>query len=103
MVVEVPLGDIAPGYLARDRVTLEREPLEALKASIAAHGQRTPAEITPLEPAAGGDGGDSPETRGGGTNRVSAFGLPSHPGNGFKTPSNQRAARSTTPGCVLFF
>ena len=60
--------------------------------------QRLSASARKSAPAAGGDGWDSPETRGGGTNRVSAFGLPSHPGNGFKTPSNQRAARSTTPG-----
>ena len=48
MVVEVPLADIAPGHLARDRIALEREELEALKASIRSHGQRVPAEITPL-------------------------------------------------------
>ncbi len=49
MVVEVPLGDVAPGHLARDRLALEAEALAALKASIHAHGQRVPAEITPLE------------------------------------------------------
>lgn len=48
MVVEVPLGDIAPGHLLRDRVALDAEEIAALKASIAAHGQRIPAEITPL-------------------------------------------------------
>ncbi|MBL9060894.1 MAG: ParB N-terminal domain-containing protein [Mangrovicoccus sp.] len=48
MVVEVPLADIAPGHLARDRIALEREDLDALKASIRSHGQRVPAEITPL-------------------------------------------------------
>lgn len=56
MVVEVPLADIAPGHLARDRVALEREDLEALKASIRSHGQRVPAEITPLRGAGAGAG-----------------------------------------------
>ncbi|WP_193143438.1 MULTISPECIES: ParB N-terminal domain-containing protein [unclassified Meridianimarinicoccus] len=54
MIVEVPLADIAQGHLVRDRISLDAEEIAALKASIAAHGQRTPAEITPLpEPAAG--------------------------------------------------
>ena len=56
MVVEVPLADIAPGHLARDRVALERADLDALKASIRSHGQRVPAEITPLSGAATGAG-----------------------------------------------
>ena len=48
MVVDVALGEISPGYLARDRIALDVEEIGALKASIRAHGQRTPAEITPL-------------------------------------------------------
>ena len=56
MVVEVPLADIAPGHLARDRIALDREELDALKASIRSHGQRVPAEITPLAGAATGAG-----------------------------------------------
>ncbi len=48
MVVDVPLGDVSQGYLARDRIALDAEEIAALKASIRAHGQRTPAEITPL-------------------------------------------------------
>jgi ParB family transcriptional regulator, chromosome partitioning protein len=48
MVVEVPLGDIAPHHLARDRMAFDREELDTLKASIRSHGQRVPAEITPL-------------------------------------------------------
>lgn len=48
MVVDVPLGDVSPSYLARDRIALDGEEIAALKASIAAHGQRTPAEITLL-------------------------------------------------------
>lgn len=48
MVVDVPLGDVSQGYLARDRIALDADEIAALKASIAAHGQRMPAEITPL-------------------------------------------------------
>lgn len=53
MVLEVSLSEIAPGHLARDRIVLDGEEIAALKASIAAHGQRTPAEITPLPDTAG--------------------------------------------------
>ncbi len=49
MLVDVPLGEIVQGHLLRDRVTLDREELDALKASIRAHGQRVPAELVPLE------------------------------------------------------
>lgn len=49
MIVDIPLGDIAPGHLIRDRLALDREELNALKASIQVYGQRTPAEITPLD------------------------------------------------------
>ncbi|WP_161555724.1 ParB/RepB/Spo0J family partition protein [Mangrovicoccus ximenensis] len=48
MIVELPLAEIAGGYLLRDRVHLDREELDALKASIRSHGQRSPAEVTPL-------------------------------------------------------
>ncbi|PWR01953.1 nuclease [Meridianimarinicoccus roseus] len=48
MVIDVPLGDVSQGYLARDRIALDAGEIAALKSSIAAHGQRTPAEITPL-------------------------------------------------------
>jgi ParB family chromosome partitioning protein len=61
MVVEVPLADIAPGHLARDRIALDREELDALKASIRSHGQRVPAEITPLAGAAGAGAGTGAE------------------------------------------
>ncbi len=57
MVIQVPLADIAPGHLARDRIALERADLDALKASIRSHGQRVPAEITPLRGAAAVGGG----------------------------------------------
>ena len=54
MVIEIPLAEIAPDHLLRDRLAMGAEDLAALKASIAAHGQRVPAEVTPLE---GGGGG----------------------------------------------
>ncbi|MFV0244806.1 MAG: ParB/RepB/Spo0J family partition protein [Qingshengfaniella sp.] len=47
MIIDVPLADVAPGYLLRDRVQIDAEEIAALKASIRAHGQRVPAEITP--------------------------------------------------------
>ena len=53
MVVDIPLQDVDPGYLTRDRIALDSEEIAALKASIQAHGQRSPAEITPLETAEG--------------------------------------------------
>lgn len=56
MIVDVPLTDVSPGFLVRDRVVLNREELEALKTSIRAHGQRTAAEITPLYDPEGDDG-----------------------------------------------
>lgn len=51
MVVEVPLADVAPGYLLRDRIALDREELEALKESIRRHGQRVPPRSRPWRPA----------------------------------------------------
>lgn len=48
LVVELPLGDIAPDHLMRDRIPVEDEEMVALRTSIRAHGQRTPIEVTPL-------------------------------------------------------
>jgi hypothetical protein len=48
LVLEIPLEDIAPDHLARDRVPGEDEGLAGLRASIRARGQRTPIEVTPL-------------------------------------------------------
>lgn len=48
MIADVPLADIAPGHMVRDRVTLDPDLMAELKASIAAHGQRVPAEISPI-------------------------------------------------------
>lgn len=55
MVLDLPLDSIAPDYLARDRVPAEDEEMEALRASLRAHGQRTPIEVTPA-----GEGGALP-------------------------------------------
>jgi len=48
MVLEIALDEIATDYLTRDRIALDSEEIAALKASIKTHGQRSPAEITPL-------------------------------------------------------
>ena len=48
MVLDLPLGDIAPDHLTRDRIPAEDEDMAALIGSIRAHGQRTPIEVTPL-------------------------------------------------------
>ena len=49
MVVDLPLDAIAPDHLARDRLPVEDAEALALRASLAAHGQRTPIEVTPLQ------------------------------------------------------
>jgi len=50
MVLDLPLDAIDIDHLARDRVAVaEDEDLAALKASIAAHGQRQPIEVTPKD------------------------------------------------------
>ena len=48
MVLDLPLDAIAPDHLTRDRLPAEDEEMAALRASIRAHGQRTPIEVTPL-------------------------------------------------------
>lgn len=48
LVLPVPLGDIDPGHLARDRLDPEDAELAALRESLRAHGQRVPIEVTPL-------------------------------------------------------
>jgi hypothetical protein len=48
MVLDLPLDAIAPDHLTRDRLPAEDEEMAALRASLAAHGQRTPIEVTPL-------------------------------------------------------
>lgn len=49
LVLDLPLGDIAPDHLTRDRIPAEDEDMAVLRASIRAHGQRTPIEVTPLK------------------------------------------------------
>lgn len=48
MVLDLPLGDIVPDHLTRDRIPAEDEDMAILRASIRSHGQRTPIEVTPL-------------------------------------------------------
>jgi hypothetical protein len=48
LVLDLPLDAIAPDHLARDRIPAEDPEMEALRASIRDHGQRTPVEVTPL-------------------------------------------------------
>ena len=48
LVLDLPLGAIAADHLTRDRLPAEDEDMAALKASLAAHGQRSPIEVTPL-------------------------------------------------------
>ncbi len=48
LVIELPLAEIAPDYLTRDRIPADDEEMAALKASIRTHGQRMPIEVTPL-------------------------------------------------------
>jgi ParB family transcriptional regulator, chromosome partitioning protein len=48
MVLDLPLNDIEPDHLTRDRLPAEDEDMAVLRASIRAHGQRTPIEVTPL-------------------------------------------------------
>ena len=48
MVLDLPLDAVEGDHLVRDRLVVNAEDFEALKASIRAHGQRSPAEVTPL-------------------------------------------------------
>ncbi len=50
MVLDLALDAIAPDHLTRDRLPAEDAEMGALVASIRAHGQRTPIEVTPLMP-----------------------------------------------------
>lgn len=48
MVQRLPLGAVDPGHLARDRLGVDEAEMAALMASIRAHGQRLPVEVTDL-------------------------------------------------------
>ena len=48
LVLALPLEEVAPDHLARDRIPVEDEEMAALKESIRVHGQRTPIEVAPL-------------------------------------------------------
>ena len=48
LVLDLGLGEIAADHLTRDRLPEDDEEMAALKQSLAAHGQRTPIEVTPV-------------------------------------------------------
>ena len=48
LVITIPIAGIARDHLTRDRLMANDEDMEALKASIKAHGQRTPIEVVEL-------------------------------------------------------
>ena len=50
MITPIPLVEIDETYLVRDRVVVDGEEMEALKASLAARGQQTPIEVVELGP-----------------------------------------------------
>ena len=54
MVLDLPLGQIEPDHLTRDRLPADDEDMASLRESIRLHGQRTPIEVTPLVTGAGG-------------------------------------------------
>lgn len=49
MILDIPLSEIAPDYLARDRIGVDGEEMKALMDSIAKNGQRTPIEVMQIE------------------------------------------------------
>ncbi len=48
LVLNLPLGAIAPDHLTRDRLPVEDEEMAALRESLRSHGQRVPVEVTPI-------------------------------------------------------
>jgi hypothetical protein len=48
MVLRLPLADIEPDHLVRDRLETDEEALSALIGSLRAHGQRMPIEVADL-------------------------------------------------------
>ena len=61
LVEALPLGAVEAEHLMRDRLEAEPEAMDALVASLRAHGQRAPIEVTPVEAGRGGAGaGEGP-------------------------------------------
>ncbi len=60
-VEALPLAAVDAEHLMRDRLAADETEMAALMASLRVHGQRTPIEVTPIGPSAGGgrdaDGG----------------------------------------------
>lgn len=48
MVIEIPLDQVDPGYLVRDRISSDPDEMAALVESLRARGQQTPIEVAPL-------------------------------------------------------
>ncbi|WP_239032043.1 ParB/RepB/Spo0J family partition protein [Paroceanicella profunda] len=48
LILALPLADIAPGHLSRDRISVDEEEMQALVDSLQAHGQRTPVEVAAI-------------------------------------------------------
>ena len=48
MVLELPLDAIEASYLVRDRLVMDADEMEALKASLVARGQQTPIDVADL-------------------------------------------------------
>jgi ParB family chromosome partitioning protein len=49
MILDLPLDQIAPDHLARDRIPVEDADMAALRESIRTSGQRTPVEVIALD------------------------------------------------------
>lgn len=48
MVLELPIAEVVPDYLVRDRLNVDEGEMEVLMASIRQRGQQTPIEVAPL-------------------------------------------------------
>ncbi len=53
VIKRLPISGISMHHLCRDRMVLDEEEMEALKASLAARGQQTPVEVVRLGPGYG--------------------------------------------------
>jgi ParB/RepB/Spo0J family partition protein len=50
LVQRLPLAAVEPGHLIRDRIAENEEEMDGLMASLAAHGQRSPIDVTEIAP-----------------------------------------------------